>query len=413
MTERFTTFRTLAYVSSRYRAVITCRGFVPGLIGYMVVSAAVTAAVQAPQNPSYGVTATTITFGIEDAANSFSTDEENLGFKLAFQEANGGGGVHGRTLAWKGYPRGGGAAAAEALANAKRLIDQDGVFALVNWGGPQSIPLLAYAREQRVPYLFPHTALISSEGQRYLFTSFPRFEGEATVMFPYLARERKLTRIGIVHDVNEYGRLFLERLNALAATAGYTVVGAVPVDAREPGDLSAGLKRLVDAGATAIVLALYPAQAQRVVQAKGALGWTGTLVSAGPLTDEQLLNVPGGHANGTLGFCYYPDPDVSREPGVVAYRAAMAKFHAGRPLNRYSLYGYTYGRLIVEGVRRAGRELSRERLVDALESIRGWDAGGVMPPVSFSPTDHHAQPAGFMCELQAGRFVPLSGWIEP
>lgn len=71
------------------------------------------------------------------------------------------------------------------------------------------------------------------------------------------------------------------------------------------------MKRLVDGGATAIVMALYPAQARKVVEAKGTLGWRGTLVSTGPLTDEQYLNVPGNHANGALGFCSYPDPDDS------------------------------------------------------------------------------------------------------
>ncbi len=370
-------------------------------------------ALRAQTAPARGVTATTVTFGLEDTVNSFSTDEENLGFRLAFEEANAAGPIHGRTITWKGYPRTGGDAAAEAVANATRLIDVDGVLALVNWGGPQSMTLRTLAADRRVPYLFPHTALVSSEGQRYLFTSFPRFEGEAAVMFPYLARERKLTRLGIIHDVNAYGQLFLERLTALAATGGYSLAGSVAVESREPADLTAGVKRLVDAGATAIVMALYPAQGKKVVEAKGALGWTGTLVPVGPLTDEQFLKVPGDHASGALGFCYYPDPDESPEPGVAAYRAAMARFHPGRPRNRYSLYGYVYGRLVVEGLRRAGRDLTRERLVDALESLRDWDAGGIMPPVSFSPTDHHAQPAGFVCTLDGGRFRPLSGWITP
>lgn len=160
-------------------------------------------------------------------------------------------------------------------------------------------------------------------------------------------------------------------------------------------------------------MALYPAQAKKVVEAKGALAWRGTLVSVGLLTDEQYLTVPGHYANGAPGFCYYPDPDASPEPGVVSYRAALARYHQDRPRNRYSLYGYVYGRLVVEGLRRAGRDLTRERLVDALESIRAWDAGGTMPPVSFSATDHHAQPAGFVCELDAGRFKPLGGRIEP
>jgi ABC-type branched-subunit amino acid transport system substrate-binding protein len=392
-------------VSTRARAV--------ALAALAAALVATTTTLVAQPVPASGVTETTITFGLEDQVGSFSTDEENLGFRLAFQEANDAGGIHGRTIAWKGYPRRGGDAAAEAVANAKRLVDDDGVLALVNWGGPQAIPILAFAAERRVPYLFPHSALVSSDQQRYLFTSFPKYEGEAAVMFPYLARERGLKRIGIVHDVNEYGRLFLERLTTLAPASGYTVAGNLPIDSRDPGDLTSGLKRLVDAGAAAIVMALYPAQAKRVVEAKGALGWRGTLVSVGPLTDEQYLTVPGGHADGALGFCYYPDPDTSPELGVAAYRAAMAKYHPGRPRNRYSLYGHVYGRLVVEGLRRAGRDLTRERLVDALESIRGWDAGGVMPAVSFSSADHHAQPAGFVCELAAGRFKPLSGWIEP
>lgn len=360
-----------------------------------------------------GVSSTTVTFGIEETVGSFSSDEENLGFRLAFQETNAAGPVHGRTLLWKGYPRKGGDAAAEAVANATRLVERDGVFALVNWGGPQSVALLDYTAKAGVPYLFPHTALISSEGQRYLFTSFPRFEGEAAVMFPFVARQRKLTRLGIVHDINAYGQLFLRELHARAPAGGYTVVGALPIDAREPGDVQAGVKRLADAGATAIVMALYPAQARRVVEAKGALGWTGTLVSTGPLTDEQYLNVPGNHADGALGFCYYPDPDASAEPGVAAYRAALATYHPGHTRNRYSLYGYVYGRLIVEGLRRAGPDLTRDTYVRALESIRDWDAGGTMPPVSFSATDHHAQPAGFVCELDGGRFKALSGWIAP
>ena len=384
-----------------------------GVLAAVAATVAGTALLLAQPAAERGVTGTTITFGLEEQVNSFSSDEENLGFRLAFQEANDAGLIHGRTIAWKGYPRGGGDAAAEAVANATRLMDDDGVLALVNWGGPQSMTLLTLTASRRVPYLFPHTALVSSVGQRYLFTSFPRFEGEASVMFPYLARDRKLTRIGIVHDVNAYGRLFLERLTALAAPSGYTVAGALPIDSRNPGDVAAGVKRLVDAGATAIVMALYPAQAKKVVEAKGALGWRGTLVSVGPLTDEQYLTVPGNYANGALGFCYYPDPGASLEPGVVAYRAALTRYHQDRPRNRYSLYGYVYGRLVVEGLRRAGRDLTREGLVDALESIRVWDAGGTMPPVSFSASDHHAQPAGFVCELDGGRFKALSGWIEP
>jgi ABC-type branched-subunit amino acid transport system substrate-binding protein len=264
-----------------------------------------------------------------------------------------------------------------------------------------------------VPVLFPHTALVSSEGERYLFTSFPRFEGESEVMFRYLAADRGLRRLAIAHDPNAYGAGFRDRLKTHATRFGYTFAGAVPIATRKPGDLSAELTTLTTANPDAIVMALYPEQAQALMAARARAGWRGVMVSTGPLTDEASLAVPGGSADGTLGFCHYPDPERSDVPGVVRYRAALSRLRPGRAVDRYTLYGYTFGRLVVEGAVRTGRELTRERFIEAMEGVTDWDAGGVMPNVSFSASNHHAQRAGFICEMRAGRLVAVSDWIAP
>ena len=133
--------------------------------------------------------------GVEAAVGSLSLDGENLGFMLAFEEANAAGGVHGRRFVWTERRRASGEPA-DVLAVARRMIDDDHVFALVNFSGPAIGDIVSHARSARVPVLFPHTALVSSEGERYLFTSFPRFEGEAEVMFRYLAKERGLRHAG-------------------------------------------------------------------------------------------------------------------------------------------------------------------------------------------------------------------------
>lgn len=183
---------------------------------------------------------------------------------------------------------------------------------------------------------------------------------------------------------------------------------------RDPGDLTAALATLRATDPAGIVLALYPDQAKRVMEAKAALDWSDvTMVSSGPLTDEQYLNVPGGYAEGTLGFCHYPDPTVASEPGIRQYQDLMRRYYPGRPMNRYSLYGYVFGRLVLEGLERAGRNLTRERFIDAMESIEAWESRGIVPPVSFSSANHHAQRAGFICELRDGRFGALTEWIEP
>ena len=361
-----------------------------------------------------GVSTDTILLGIEGPSNCFSLDEENLGFQLAIKNANDSGGILGRKISTRSYTRNGCATVNDAVANAKRLVEQDQVFALLNFGGPASVTLASYAAEKKVPYLFPHTALVTTDAARYVFTSYPRYAGESQVMLRYLSQTRGFKKIAIVHDANIYGQFFLDRLKEHAAEFGYTITGAQAIDVPNPGDLTGEIEKLKQAAPDAIILALYPPQAKRVMEAKAALDWRNVrMVSSGPLTDEQYLNVPGGYAEGTLGFCYYPGPAQSAETGIVEYRRLMARHYPQHPLNRYSLYGYVFGRLVTEGLSRAGKNLTRESFIDAMETIRNWDSGGILPAVTFSKSSHHAQRAGFICELKEGKFQALTGWMEP
>jgi len=359
-----------------------------------------------------GVSDEAILIGMDGPAQSFSADEENLGMRLVMKHVNAAGGVHGRLLVERSYPRGTENAVEKQLANVRTLVEEDEVFLLFNFGGPGSVPIGAYAAEHATPYLFPHTALLTVDGERYVYTSYPRYDGESRVMLRYLAKDREAKRIAVIYADNIYGQYFAGRANELAGEFDYDVVGLQPLP-RNPQDAMTQMSALRDSDPDAVIMALYPAGARKVVEAKAKLGWDVRLVSSGPLTDEQYLNVEGGEAEGTLGFCYYPDPNESDVPGIVEYRRLMAEYFPGHELNRYSMYGYVFGSLVVEGLKRAGPGVDRETFLDAMESIRDWDSGGIMPAVSFSDTNHHAQRAGFICELEDGRFKALSGWIEP
>jgi branched-chain amino acid transport system substrate-binding protein len=359
-----------------------------------------------------GVSNDAILIGMDGPAQSFSADEENLGMRLVIEHANATGGVHGRRLVERSYPRGTSNSVEKQLENVRKLVEEDDVFLLFNFGGPGSVPIGAYAAEKAIPYLFPHTALLTVDGERYVYTSYPRYDGESRVMLRYLAENRGAKRIAVVYADNIYGQYFADRATELASEFDYTVAGLKPLP-RNPQDAMSQMRALRDNDPDAVIMALYPAGARKVVEAKSALGWEVRLVSSGPLTDEQYLNVEGGEAEGTLGFCYYPDPNESDAPGVVEYRSLMDEYFPGHELNRYSMYGYVFGSLVVEGLRRAGPELDRESFLDAMESIRDWDSGGIMPAVNFSTSDHHAQRAGFICELEDRQFKALSGWMEP
>lgn len=359
-----------------------------------------------------GVTEQSIVIGMEAEAYSFSVNEENLGMRLVIRHANDNGGIHGRSLVIRAYDRGQDNPVANAVANAKRLVEEDGVFLLFNFGGPAAVPIGEYAMANDVPYLFPHTALLTVDGDRHVFTSFPRYAGESRTMLRYLVNERGAKRIGIVYAPNIYGEYFLGRVRGLADEMGYEFIGGQPL-VNNPDSAEDQVAALHAANPDTVIMALYPAGARKVVEAKAALNWDARLVSSGPLTDEQYLNMDGGPAEGTLGLCHYPDPNESDAPGIVEYRRLMNEYYPEHPMNRYSLYGYVFGKLVLEGLQRAGADLTEVTFLDGMESIKGWDSGGILPPVSFSADNHHAQKAGFICELKSGRFRALSGWIEP
>lgn len=359
-----------------------------------------------------GVTDSAILIGMEGPAQSFSTDEENLGMHLVISHVNAQGGIQGRRIDVAAYPRSRENIVEQALTNVQRLNEEDRVFLLFNFGGPAAVPIGDYAMQNDVPYMFPHTALLTVDGDRHVFTSFPRYAGESRVMLRYLAETIGAKRIAVIHADNIYGDYFAARARDLAAEIEYTFVGARALE-RYPDSALPEMRELFDAAPDVLIMALYPAGARKVVEAKAEMNWNIRLVSSGPLTDEQYLNIEGGHAEGTLGFCHYPDPNESDAPGIARYRELMARYYPGHSLNRYSLYGYVFGSLVVEGLERAGRNLTRDSFVDAMESIRDWNSGGILPPVSFSADDHHAQKAGFICELKNGRFVALSDWLAP
>jgi len=361
---------------------------------------------------SQGVTDSNILIGMEGSAQSFSTDQENLGMHLVIRHVNAQGGIHGRKIIVAAYPRGRENIVGQALVNVRRLNEEDQVFLLFNFGGPAAVPIGEYAMQNDLPYMFPHTALLTVDGDRHVFTSFPRYAGESRVMLRYLTESVGARSIAVIHADNIYGDYFAGRARELAEETGYRFVGHQALN-RYPEDALTEMHALRTKKPDVLIMALYPAGAKKVVQAKAAMDWDIRLVSSGPLTDEQYLNVDGGAAEGTFGFCHYPDPNESDAPGIVEYRKLMARYFPDQALNRYSLYGYVFGKLVVEGLERAGDDLTRERFLDAMDSIRDWDSGGILPPVSFSATDHHAQDAGFICELQDGRFKALSDWLVP
>jgi branched-chain amino acid transport system substrate-binding protein len=105
------------------------------------------------------------------------------------------------------------------------------------------------------------------------------------------------------------------------------------------------------------------------------------------LADELLLQGPR-FADGVIVTQVVPAVSgYSR--AILDYRSALAKFFPGEAPDYVSLEGYIVGKLLIEGVRRAGPQLDTEKLIDTLESIHDLDLG-LGTPLNFGPSEHQA-----------------------
>ena len=360
--------------------------------------------------------------GVSDAeivlggSNSFSgplafTGEQitKFGVDLYFRVVNDAGGIHGRKVRTVYYDDG--YRPQDAVANTKKLVEQDRVFAIViPQGSPPVVATLEYLEANKVPLLFAYQSSPVTRARRYVFQGMTLSDRSSKMMVDYLAGQRKYKKFAALYQDDEYGKSFLTAFEKNLGRFGLKLAAAESVK-RGVTDVSAQIAKLQAAKPEVTFLVLVPGPAAQALRERQKIGWTGTLmVSTGPLTDERYLALAGEAADGVEGLSLWPDPVTSELSGVKLYRAYMQKYFPKNEANRYSLAGYFAGMLFTEAAKRAGRDLTRESLIVALESVKGFESG-LLPPLTIGP-DHETQKQGFWVRVENGRFKPLTDWLK-
>ncbi len=96
-------------------------------------------------------------------------------------------------------------------------------------------------------------------------------------------------------------------------------------------------------------------------------------------------------------------------------REIAQKYGSSPRLPTLYIQGYTTTTILVEGLKRAGRDLTVEKFVDALETLRDFDCGGMLSPMTYTSTIH--KPSDYSKVVKADMekliFVPVTKWVKP
>lgn len=335
---------------------------------------------------STGLTDSTIVLG-QSAPFSGAAEQLglqfHLGAQLFFEALNQKGGINGRRIELKrlddGYEP------ERCVANTRQFISE-GVFALFGYiGTPTSVAALPLATEAKVPYFAPFT------GAEALRDPFNRYaiHVRASYFDETAAIVRQVTQVGIkkvavFYQDDAYGKAGLEGVTRALKALDMAPASTGTVE-RNTVDVSAAVASIMAQKPEAIVqISAYKSCAAFVREARKA-GFAGNFYNVSFVGTQALLDELGKDARGVavsqvMPFPYSPVTPISGE-----YLAAV-KAKQGRAPNYSGIEGFVAAKVFTEAVRRAGRDLSREGFINAIESLRNMDLGGF--PLDFGPNKH-------------------------
>ena len=310
-----------------------------------------------------------------------------LGLVAAFEEVNRAGGVHGRRLALSTLDD---AYEPEAaLANTRELIEKQGVFALVGAiGTPTSLAAQPVASEAGVPYIAPFTGAEflrdAGEPANVVNVRASYFQETAEIVVR-LTSDLGIARIGIIYQDDSYGRAGLEGVRRALHARSLTLAAEVdyPRNTESVKIPLLDLRRF-DPEAVIVIGAYKPAAT--LIRWARKLNFNPVFVNISFVGASALAEELGPAGRGVYITQVVPFPGDRSVPVVAGYQAALAAVAPASEPGFVSLEGYLAGRLVAEGLRRAGAEATPASFLETLRQTPHIDLGGFQ--LGYGPGDN-------------------------
>jgi len=349
-----------------------------------------------------GVTDKEIRFGIVAPFTGASRElgrQMKLGIDTAFSRVNDAGGIEGRMLklvaADDGYEP------SHTLDAMKQLYEKDQVFGFIgNVGTPTAAVAIPYALERRTLFFGAFTGsnlLRNDPPDRYVFNYRASYAEETDAVVRYLIRIRKLQpkQIAVFAQQDAYGDAGYAGVAKAFRALGFNDATIMRMNYKrntvDVDDAVAQLHAAKPPVKAVVMVAAYRAAAKFIEKTRdaypGMIYTNVSFVGSTELADELMLLGPR-FASGVIVTQVVPAVGgYSSE--VLEYKNALQQYFPGEAPDYVSLEGYVAAKVLIQGLRKTGRVLDTEKLIDTLEAMRSIDLG-LGAPLGFGRSEHQA-----------------------
>ncbi len=339
-----------------------------------------------------------------------------------FQYVNAHGGVFGRKIIYKylddGYNP------AKTVGVITQLVTQDNVFAIFNGlGTPTHLAVVKTLNQQKIPDVFVATGCSCfQDGSVYPYTFGWQlnYVREGKILGTYIKQHFAGKKIGYFYQGDDFGLNGVKGLDdvipakSVVAREPYNVAGANPAQ-----EVGAAVAKLKAAGVQVVVSFSVPAFTALLRLTEAALKFNPTNVvsdvGSDPTTLATLLN-NFAKKQGSFGTAltqgiitdgYLPPLGTMTNPWVMLAENVLHTYAPKLPVDGNSYYGVAVAYTFVQALFKAGKNLTRQGLITAIES--GIPQGFSVAPYLYSMAAHDGMTGAYMAIISGSALKPLGG----
>jgi len=366
-----------------------------------------------PAQNTPGVTDNEILIGSCSALEGpshFLGTETVTGAKAYFAMINEAGGVDGRKLKLVAYDDSYDPAKTEVCFN--RLMEQK-VFALGFFvGTPTAVKYIPMAESNKIPVvgLFTGAQTLYVPLRHWVVNVRASYFDETREQIDGMWGTLGYRKIGVIYPEDAFGAAVLEGVKAALKTHGAEPI-AVASYQRQTAQVGGAIDTVRSANPEAVVVVGPSNTVAPILKQSHAKGWKPLFLTVSFVGTDELILEAGSDAEGTVITQVVPPYYLTEYKTVALYRRTLTKFFPSAQPNFVSLEGFVDGMVLVEGLKRAGKDATREGLIRAIESIHDHDLGlGPQLKLNYSSKEHKGFDHVIPTVIRGGRAVPFTDW---
>ena len=328
--------------------------------------------------------------------------EAKYGVEAYFRKVNEEGGINGRKL--KYVVRDNGYVMPQAMETTRKLVEEDKVFALLSpVGTPTTVVTRSYVVKVGIPLVGP---IDGATGSRIpvnpsIFFVRASFEPETRNTLALIKELYKTDEFAIYRPSTALGEsMRLEYLKAAHEEA--MKLTTIAEEGTTPGDVAQAVKTIQDAHPKVVILTGTAVSNGRFLKAALDRGISTNWLVASPSMDPAFYEGVARQASSVIIAAGFPMNDLSY-PIVRDFTVQMKK--ENHTTEGYALEGYLNAAIFCEGVKRAGKDLNRQKFIDAMNSIHNFSLGGL--EISYNSDDHAGFKKVYFFKVTKDGLVPV------